>query len=398
MPDGRLFCGEYWAGWYDCWGEGRIGLDDASQAHELAQMLEADCSFNLYMVHGGTNFAFWNGANSCDALPYRPVTTSYDYRAAIDEAGRTTPKYYRFRDAIARVTRVEPPPLEDEPTVNALPEFRLEESASLCDLRDAHLKAERPQTMEHCGQDYGYILYRTEIGGPQVASLEFEDVRDYAVILVNGAVAARLDRRLGQRKTIITCPTGRAQLGILVENGGRINYGGNFARDRKGIIGAVSFANEVLLNWTIYPLPMNDLSALCFAPGTSDIPAFQRGHFDLAEPADSFLDVRALGKGTLWINGHHAGRFWNIGPQRSLYIPGVWLRRGPNEVIAFDLMPSPRPMLRGLTEPLFDETELPLPSTIPLGACCATCYAKGHAHGLGTPAAASGKDELWRKS
>jgi beta-galactosidase len=382
-PGGGLFCGEYWAGWYDYWGEPGVPLDDAAQERELADMLAANCSFNIYMFHGGTNFGFWNGANACDALPYRPTTTSYDYRAAVDEAGRATPKYHRFRAAIARATGVEPPEPADEPSTITLSEFKLDESASLSDLCIAGIKTERPQTMEYYGQGYGYILYRTEIGGPQVATLEFEDVRDYALICVDGEIAGRLDRRLGQRSVQITCPTRRAQLDILVENSGRINYGGYFARDCKGIVGAVRYASDALRDWTVYPLSMNDLTPLRFVAEPCGAPAFRRGRFELGQPADSFLDVSSLGKGTLWVNGHHLGRFWNIGPQRSLYLPGVWLKRGPNEVIAFDLMPGVPPAICGRTEPLFDQPERTRSPKLPLGVCCATCYAKGEAHGLG---------------
>ncbi len=383
VPAGRLFCGEFWAGWYDYWGEPRVALDDASQADELAAMLAADCSFNVYMIHGGTTFGFWNGANACDALPFRPVTTSYDYRAAIDEAGRTTPKYHRFRAAIARATGVEPPEIGEEPGTVALPEFRLDASASLHDLCTDRRDSQSARTMEFYGQHHGYILYRTEIAGPRLATLDFDDVRDYAVVFVDGEVAARLDRRLGQRQANIACPGRRAQLDILVENSGRINYGGYFSRDRKGIVGAVRFGDAELREWTVYPLPMTDLAALRFAAESLDIPAFARGYCEIDEPGDSFLDVSALGKGTLWVNGHHVGRFWNIGPQRSLYLPGVWLRRGLNEVIVFDLLPQPNPVLRGLTEPLFDRPGIIESSALPLGACCQTCYAKGEAHGLG---------------
>ncbi len=377
-----LFCGEYWAGWYDCWGEPRVPLDDAAQDIELAAILAADCSLNVYMVHGGTNFGFWNGANACDALPYRPITTSYDYRAAIDEAGRTTPKYHRFRAIIARATQSAPPDLADEPTTIALPEFGLQESASLWDLCGTPIKTALPQPMEFFGQGYGYILYRCRIQGPQLATLEFEDVRDYAVVFVDGVVAARLDRRLRQRSAQIACPKDGAQLDILVENGGRINYGGYFARDRKGIVGSVRYGGVTLREWTTYPLPMHDLAALRFASQPLAGVCFQRGHVELDRPADSFLDVRSLGKGTLWVNGHHVGRFWDIGPQRSLYLPGVWLKRGANEVIAFDLAPRTLPVLRGLAEPLFDERPRTRVSPLPLGVCCATCHAQGRAHGL----------------
>jgi beta-galactosidase len=116
--------------------------------------------------------------------------------------------------------------------------------------------------MESRGQGYGYILYRTEIQGPQVAMLEFADLRDYAVVFANGAVEAHLDRRLGQRAIRLRCPGGRAQLDILVENSGRINYGGYLARDRKGIVGHAFYGDAELRDWTARSLPMNDLGAL----------------------------------------------------------------------------------------------------------------------------------------
>ena len=69
-------------------------------------------------------------------------------------------------------------------------------------------------------------------------------------------------------------------------------------------------------------------------------PTFYRAHFTLAQTGDTFLDIHTLGKGALWINGHPIGRFWNIGPQQTLYVPGPWLRQGDNEVVVFDLASS----------------------------------------------------------
>ena len=76
--------------------------------------------------------------------------------------------------------------------------------------------------------------------------------------------------------------------------------------------------------------------------------------FDVDEPADTFIDVRSLAKGALWINGRNAGRFWNAGPQGSLYVPGVWLQPGRNEAVAFDLFDSPR-NLCGRRDPVWIE-------------------------------------------
>jgi beta-galactosidase len=89
----------------------------------------------------------------------------------------------------------------------------------------------------------------------------------------------------------------------------------------------------------------------CVATG----PTFYRAHFTLTTTSDTFLDVRALGKGALWINGHPIGRFWNIGPQQTLYVPGPWLHEGTNEIVVFDLQPSAsQPHVTGLATPILD--------------------------------------------
>jgi beta-galactosidase len=68
------------------------------------------------------------------------------------------------------------------------------------------------------------------------------------------------------------------------------------------------------------------------------------------QPADTFLDTTHLGKGQLWINGHALGRFWNIGPQKTLYLPGPWLKKGKNEVLVFDVDGTSGEILEGLTK------------------------------------------------
>ena len=37
------------------------------------------------------------------------------------------------------------------------------------------------------------------------------------------------------------------------------------------------------------------------------------------------------------INGFNLGRYWNIGPQKTLYVPAPLLKKGANEVIVFEL-------------------------------------------------------------
>ncbi len=122
-PGSPRMAGEYWAGWFDQWGGKHAATDAKQQGDELAWMLKQGYSVNVYLVHGGTSFGFMNGANfqGGPADHYAPQTTSYDYDAALDEAGRPTPKFTRFRDIIAKATGVTPPPLPSSPSCASFP-------------------------------------------------------------------------------------------------------------------------------------------------------------------------------------------------------------------------------------------------------------------------------------
>lgn len=345
----QLLCGEYWAGWFDHWGEAHHRLDDEQQARDLQWMLRENCSVNIYMFHGGTNFGFWNGANSSPSHPYEPTTTSYDYDAALDEAGRPTAKFQLFREVIAASRGNAPLPVPPLPETMAVPHFRLTESCALleADLGEG-ISVDRPCPMETFGQSFGYILYRTTLAGPFEGELEIDAVRDYAVVALEGNVVARLDRRLGESRAAIRCENPQARLDILVENGGRINYGPDLPFERKGITRAVRLNGREIPGWRVYCLPLDDPHAYAFGTGVAAAPAFYRGTMYLERPACTFLDVRGLGKGALWINGRNAGRFWNIGPQYKLYVPGAWLQVGDNTVVALDLFAhSESPSLYG---------------------------------------------------
>jgi beta-galactosidase len=336
-PDAPMLCGEYWAGWFDRWGEAHQQDDVSQEARDLAWMLAAGGSVNLYMFHGGTNFGFWNGANTSGDAPYQPDTTSYDYLAALDETGRPTAKYFAFREAICAHTKRTPPPVPRFEAIATLPAPRLTETAPLSQAFGRTLSARDPLPMESAGQAYGYILYQTSMRGAAHGELRIEELRDYAVVSVDGRVVGRLDRRLGESTLAIDGAPEGSLLEILVENGGRVNYGPDLPFDRKGITRSVSWNGEPLHDWTIRPLDIRALPPLTFSKHNRDAPAFYRGTFELSEPADISIEVASLGKGSLWVNGHHAGRFWHIGPQHSLYLPAPWLHTGLNDVIAFTL-------------------------------------------------------------
>ncbi len=354
-PGRPLMSGEYWDGWFDHWGDKHHDTDTQQQAQELDWILSRGYSINLYMFHGGTNFGFMNGAN-WDRKNYEPDVTSYDYDSAVSESGALTKKYFAFRDVIARhrpgVTIPDPPaPLP----VMEVPELELRESASLWSNLPAPVSVDRPRSMETFGQSYGYILYRTKMKRPVAGELEIRELRSYARVFVDGKLAGTLDRRKKQDRLRIDAG-GDSTLDILVEGTGRINFTAELRNERQGINGAVSLAGTELSGWQVFPLPMDDFSKLKFSKANAPSgPAFYRGQFDLSDTGDTFLDTRGWGKGAVWINGHALGRFWNLGPQQTLYVPAPWLRKGINEVVVFAQAPPKSRRIRGLRAPVLDE-------------------------------------------
>ncbi len=355
-PDGPLMNGEYWAGWFDQWGGPHHTTNAARQARELAWMLERGYSVNLYMFHGGTTFGFMNGAN-IDRGQYHPQTTSYDYDAALDESGRPTDKYFLFRDVIAAHAGATSPPVPDSPAPITIPAFRLDQAWPLWNTLGTPTHVERPRSMETFGESYGYILYRTRIRGPVHGDLVVNDVRDYAQVYLDGALAGTLDRRLDQNTLPVEVGSSGARLDILVENTGRVNFAKPLRDERKGITRSVTLGGSELTGWDVLTLPMDSMPARPTGGASEDTPGpgFYRGTFRLEKTGDTFLDMRAWGKGTVWINGHQLGRFWDIGPQYTLYVPGPWLREGENEVVVFDLVPATTRQLTGLPAPVLGD-------------------------------------------
>jgi beta-galactosidase len=182
-----------------------------------------------------------------------------------------------------------------------------------------------------------------------------DEVRDYARVYVNDSLVGTLDRRLGQNRLTLRVPAGGATLDILVENMGRINFTKALRGERKGITHAVTLGGRELTRWTAFPLPFDSLGGIPFRSASPDGargPALYRGTVTVEHPGDTFLDMRGWGKGTVWVNGHHLGRFWEIGPQQTLYVPAPWLRAGRNEVTVFDLDLPGRRTLTGLSHPI----------------------------------------------
>ncbi|MGD0734076.1 MAG: beta-galactosidase [Terracidiphilus sp.] len=341
-PNGPRMNGEYWDGWFDHWGDKHHTTDAAADAEELKWMLEQGYSVNLYMFHGGTSFGWMNGANM-DGGKYEPTVTSYDYDVPVSESGELTKKFFLMRDAIHEVTGVTPPAPPAPLPVRALPAVKLERAASIWSELPKPIESEKILSMEDVGQSYGYILYRTMIERPQAiertqsADLHIDELHSYAKVYVDGVLAGTLDRRLEQSSLPITTTHQNTRLDILVENTGRVNYGHTVPYERAGITKRVTLGDATLTGWQIYSLPMEKVDALKYGDGACAGACFFQASFNVDEPADTFVDTRGLGKGEVWINGQPLGRFWNIGPQRTLYLPAPWLKKGRNEIVVFDL-------------------------------------------------------------
>lgn len=356
-PGRPLMSGEYWDGWFDHWGEKHQTTDANQQAQELDWVLSQGYSINLYMFHGGTSFGFMNGAN-WDRKNYEPDVTSYDYDSPVSESGALTRKYFAFRDVIAkhRPGAEIPDPPARLPVIE-VPEVELAESTPLWANLPAPHSVARPRSMETFGQSYGYILYRTKVKGPVTGELQMGELRSYARVFVNGKLVGTLDRRKKQDQLRVEA-SADSRLDILVEGTGRINFTAELRKERQGINGTVTLAGKELSGWQVFSLPMDDLSQLQFHESLKNAPtgpAFYRGRFDLRDTGDTFLDTRGWGKGAVWINGHALGRFWNLGPQQTLYVPAPWLRKGMNEIVVFTQAQPKDARLRGLRQPVLNE-------------------------------------------
>ncbi len=352
---GPFFVGEWYPGWFDDWGQPFRTVPAKTCAEQLDTILAHGFSINMYMAHGGTTRAFMNGANYSDNQPYAPQISSYDYDAPINEAGNPTPKYYVLRDVIrkhlpAGITIPEIPATERTITI---PGFKLDRAASILQILPKPVHASHLLTFEDLDQAYGYVLYRTKLTGPAKGTLDLIHLRDYGIVFVNGKRTAILDRRLKQEACEIDLTGGENTLDILVENLGRINYGKYINDNRKGITERVLFNGKELLGWTVYGLPFDKQPQVT----SNDIrdpeyPVIREGHFVLDTVGDTYLAMGSWGKGHVWINGHNLGRYWDIGPQQTVYVPAPWLRKGENTIVVFEELKTQQTEIQAIDKPI----------------------------------------------
>ena len=348
-PSGPRMCGEFWAGWFDTWGEKHSTTPVERASAALDWMLSRGISVSLYMIHGGTSFGFYAGADFRKS--YMPDTTSYDYDSPIDEAGRTNAKFIALRDVIRRYLPEGTvlPDLPQPTRMIDIPKFEFRETKPLAEIYGAALKVQAPPAMETLGQSHGLVVYRTKIRQAVRGALEIEKVHDYAIVYSDGQEIGTVDRRLDQHSITVDLKAG-STLDVLVDAMGHVNFGRQMLGDRKGLT-AVSIEGAAIEDWEVYGVPLTEPPNDGFGSKKPAGPAFYRARFDLKEVGDTYLRTNGWGKGYVWINGHNLGRYWGIGPQQTLYVPAEWLRTGSNEVIALDLLPATKMSMEGVRGP-----------------------------------------------
>jgi len=355
---GPYYIAEWYPGWFDDWGKphANTGVEHAAAVYD--KILGAGISVNIYMFHGGTTRGFMNGANMNQHSPYSPQVSSYDYDAPLDEAGNPTEKYYAFRKVIEKhlPSGQRLPSVPARKVAVALPAIRLTGYAGLFDNLPAPVASRKPLCFEDLGQGYGYILYRTvaDVGGS--GWLRLKQLRDYAIVYVNGRRLGELDRRLRQDSIWLDGVPAGAVLDILVENNGRINYGPYLADNRQGITEAVTLNGQELYNWNMYRLPMAEAGEFKFVAGKGqgNRPGLYKGSFNVSVQHDVYLDMRGFGKGVVFLNGRNLGKYWEIGPQQTIYVPAGWLKKGANELVVFDELEGGHSELKTMDRPILD--------------------------------------------
>uniref|UniRef100_A0A8C6KUB1 Beta-galactosidase n=1 Tax=Nothobranchius furzeri TaxID=105023 RepID=A0A8C6KUB1_NOTFU len=268
---------EYWSGWFDLWGGLHHVYTSEDMIPVVTEILKLDLSINLYMFHGGTNFGFMNGALAVGIPAPKPVITSYDYDAPLSEP----------------------------------------------------LKSEKPLNMENLpvnnnnGQSYGYTLYETTITGGGLLNSK-NNIKDRALTFLAAHVSC------------IFVLKGRRTLSFLVENCGRVNYGKTLDEQRKGLVGDIELNAHVLRGFTIHSLEMKPSFTSghwASVPQRPSFPAFFLARLYVnSSPKDTFIKLPGWSKGVVFLNGKNLGRYWSVGPQQTLYVPGPWLHRGDNQV------------------------------------------------------------------
>ncbi|XP_078544461.1 beta-galactosidase isoform X2 [Lissotriton helveticus] len=313
-PKGPLVNSEFYTGWLDHWGQRHSVVSTQAVVRSLDEILAHGASVNMYMFIGGTNFGYWNGANT----PYAPQPTSYDYDAPLSEAGDLTEKYFAIREVIRKYKTIPEGPIPPTTPKFAYGKVSLTKASSVVEALEVlcqvgPIKSVYPLTFDQLKQVPQGVLERKKC----------------SALNITGKAGSNLD--------------------LLVESMGRVNFG-RYNNDFKGILTNITLGQDVLINWLIYPLNIDSVvihglipQSLGDSPDFS-VPAFYQGSFTIPSgipdlPQDTFIQFPGWTKGQIWINNFNLGRYWPArGPQVTLYVPvHILTTSAPNNITVLEL-------------------------------------------------------------
>lgn len=367
---GPLLDGEYYTWAPDQWGSYNPHNTTVGHPEYVAQFVKdmdyvlgnESASISLYMVHGGTNFGFSNGAlwqnrTTC-------FTTSYDYAAPLDESGRTTDLYRTFRSTFSKyVPAGSIPDVPVDLPRSSVHEFELRPAAWLFDDLPKKKSSKHPLTMEALGQAYGFTLYEHTTTASMAGNVTAGDrPRDRVIVYKNNVRQGIMDSQYQHPLNVSVSLRPGDKLQLLVENLGRVDYYSrgnpyrNYVQDPwKGVKGEISVGERVLTGWDMYTFPVEDVSFInkspyhSLKPKKGSPPLFYHGSFNMKKPKainpatlDTYISVPNGLKGNVFVNGFNLGRYWFVGPQQSLYLPGTVIKDGTNDVVVLELEPGIR--------------------------------------------------------
>ena len=376
-PESPLMCSEFWSGWFDKWGARHETRPADDMVAGIDEMLSKGISFSLYMTHGGTSFGHWAGANSPG---FAPDVTSYDYDAPINEWGLPTEKYWTLRRTMQKYADGGKLPNVPKAPMNiiSVPQFKFTEYAPIVCGIDTIVESRDVKTMEELDMGWGSMFYETTLPTVSTPSLlTLNDCHDFAQVFIDGKYIGKIDRVKNEKSIVLPAVTSGQKLTILIEAMGRINFG-RAIKDFKGITKSVTLTAEAdgheltydLKHWRIATIPSDYQTAVkAFTSAQTQYASFilnpslkkgyYRANFTLKKVGDTFINMEAFGKGMVYVNGHALGRFWNIGPQQTLYVPGCWLKKGKNEVVVLDIVgPKGDPVAYCQDKPELDKLNL----------------------------------------
>lgn len=309
-----------------------------------------------------------------------PDTTSYDYDSPITEYGAYTTKYALIQQVIAANNKIKTKPVTQpvykapiaysaiKPTGQLLLSSLIDSFKEKISSVDV-VPMEKLNINKGAGQSYGYTVYRkTDLTLPANAELKMSGyVKDTVLVLLNGKLISSAPKSVKDLKgfgfwqmhdsTIILTKVALkgATVDLVVENFGRNTRAVFYF---KGLTDPVYINNQKITNWQIIPLEFKKSWSRTLTGWKSvttrlESPSLYRFVLNVANPEDTFLEMRKWSKGIAIVNGFVLGRYFSLGPQQTLYLPAPLLIKGQNEIVIFEHYNAPE-TLDFAKQPIFE--------------------------------------------